>query len=38
MSRFSLIDHAGGVVPAVNKSAIEAIEIKYPAIQEQQKR
>lgn len=37
MEQISLIDHAGGVVPAVNKSAIEAIEIKYPAIEEQQK-
>ena len=35
--QISLIEHAGGVVPAVNKSAIEAITVKFPTIAEQQK-
>jgi type I restriction enzyme, S subunit len=36
MEQISLIDHAGdGVVPAVNKSAIEAIVVKCPEIEEQ---
>jgi len=33
----SLEDHAGGVVPAVNKSAIESIPVLYPSSPEQQK-
>jgi len=37
MEQISLIEHAGGVVPAVNKSAIEAIPVKFPTIAEQQK-
>lgn len=37
MEQISLIDHAGGVVPAVNKSAIEAIPVKFPKIAEQQR-
>jgi type I restriction enzyme S subunit len=37
LEQISLIDHAGGVVPAVNKSAIESIGIKYPTIEEQRK-
>jgi type I restriction enzyme, S subunit len=37
MEQISLIDHAGGVVPAVNKTAIEAIPLKYPEIDEQQR-
>lgn len=37
MEQISLIDHAGGVVPAVNKSAIEAIPVKFPKIEEQQR-
>lgn len=37
MEQISLIDHAGGVVPAVNKSAIEAIPVKFPKIVEQQR-
>ncbi|HET8941707.1 MAG TPA: restriction endonuclease subunit S [Rudaea sp.] len=32
-----LIDYAGGVVPAVNKSAIEQIPVAYPQLAEQQK-
>lgn len=35
MEQISLIDHAGGVVPAVNKSAIEEIAIKFPELAEQ---
>ncbi len=35
MEQISLIDHAGGVVPAVNKSAIEEILIRFPGIEEQ---
>ena len=37
MEQISLIDHAGGVVPAVNKSAIEAIPVKFPKVVEQQR-
>jgi type I restriction enzyme S subunit len=37
MEQISLIDHAGGVVPAVNKSAIEEIPIKFPEWEEQQR-
>jgi len=37
MEQISLIDHAGGVVPAVNKSAIEAIPLKFPKIAEQKR-
>jgi type I restriction enzyme S subunit len=37
MEQISLIEHAGGVVPAVNKSAIEAIPVKFPAVEEQQR-
>ncbi len=37
MEQISLIDHAGGVVPAVNKSAIEAIPIKFPEPDEQER-
>jgi len=37
VEQISLIEHAGGVVPAVNKSAIEAIPVKFPAIEEQQR-
>ncbi len=37
MEQISLIEHAGGVVPAVNKSAIEAIPVKFPKIEEQQR-
>lgn len=37
MERISLIDHAGGVVPAVNKSAIEAIPVKFPRVEEQRR-
>jgi type I restriction enzyme S subunit len=37
MEQISLIDHAGGVVPAVNKSAIEAIPVKFPQVAEQQR-
>lgn len=37
MEQISLIDHAGGVVPAVNKSAIEAITVKFPKVAEQQR-
>jgi type I restriction enzyme, S subunit len=35
MEQISLIDHAGGVVPAVNKSAIEEIPVRFPKIDEQ---
>ncbi|MBX9757622.1 MAG: restriction endonuclease subunit S [Beijerinckiaceae bacterium] len=37
MEQISLIDHAGGVVPAVNKSAIEVIPVKFPGVEEQQR-
>lgn len=37
MEQISLINHAGGVVPAVNKSAIEAIPVKVPRVEEQQR-
>mgnify|MGYP002622150485 FL=1 len=37
MEQISLIDHAGGVVPAVNKSAIKAIPVRFPKIAEQQR-
>ncbi len=37
LERISLIDYAGGVVPAVNKSAIEAIPVKFPKVEEQQR-
>jgi len=37
MQQISLIDYGGGVVPAVNKSAIEAIPIKFPKIEEQRR-
>lgn len=37
MEQIALIEHAGGVVPAVNKSAIEAIPVKFPEIEEQQR-
>jgi type I restriction enzyme S subunit len=37
MEQISLFDHAGGVVPAVNKSAIEAIPVKFPKVEEQQR-
>lgn len=37
MEQISLIDHAGGVVPAVNKSAIESIPVKFPKVVEQQR-
>ena len=37
MEQISLIDHAGGVVPAVNKSVIEAIPVKFPKVAEQRR-
>ena len=37
MEQISLIDHAGGVVPAVNKSAIEEIAVKFPEPDEQER-
>lgn len=37
MEQISLIDHAGGVVPAVNKSAIEEITVKFPEPDEQER-
>jgi type I restriction enzyme, S subunit len=37
MEQISLIEHAGGVVPAVNKSAIEAIPVKFPRVAEQER-
>ncbi|HQW36182.1 MAG TPA: restriction endonuclease subunit S, partial [Thermoflexales bacterium] len=37
MEQISLIDHAGGVVPAVNKSAIEEIAVKFPEPAEQER-
>lgn len=36
MEQISLIDHAGGVVPSVNKSAIESITVRFPKPDEQQ--
>ncbi|GGZ63820.1 restriction endonuclease subunit S [Lysobacter xinjiangensis] len=36
-SQVSLIEYAGGVVPAVNKSAIEQIPVCYPKKDEQQR-
>lgn len=36
-SNVSLDDYAGGVVPAVNKSTIEAIPVSVPVLAEQQK-
>jgi len=35
MEQISLVDHAGGVVPAVNKSSIEEIAVKFPEPDEQ---
>jgi len=35
MEQISLIEHAGGVVPSVNKSALESIPVKFPEIAEQ---
>ncbi len=37
MEQISLIEHAGGVVPSVNKSALESIPVKFPEIAEQQR-
>jgi type I restriction enzyme S subunit len=37
MEQISLIDHAGGVVPAVNKSAIQEIAVKFPKPDEQER-
>lgn len=37
-SNVSLIDHAGGVVPAVSKSALEDLPLCYPTDIEEQKR
>ena len=37
MEQISLIDHAGGVVPSVNKSAIESISVRFPEPNEQQR-
>ena len=37
MEQISLIEHAGGIVPAVNKSAIEAIPVKFPKFDEQKR-
>ena len=37
MEQICLIDHAGGVVPAVNKSTIDAIPVRFPKIAEQQR-
>jgi type I restriction enzyme, S subunit len=36
-STVSLADYSGGVVPAVNKSAIEAILVTHPLVEEQQR-
>ncbi|UOV01168.1 restriction endonuclease subunit S [Pseudoxanthomonas mexicana] len=36
-SQLRLIEYSGGVVPAVNKSAIEQIQVCYPGIEEQQR-
>lgn len=35
MEQISLIHYAGGVVPAVSKSAIQEISVKFPEIEEQ---
>ena len=37
-SNVSLIDHAGGVVPAVSKSALEGVPLCYPSDIEEQRR
>jgi type I restriction enzyme S subunit len=37
-SNVSLIDHAGGVVPAVSKSALENVPLCYPADPEEQQK
>jgi type I restriction enzyme S subunit len=37
MEQVSLIDHGGGVVPAVNKSAIEEVVVKFPELGEQER-
>ena len=37
LEQVSLIDHAGGVVPAVNKSAIEEVVVKFPELGEQER-
>ena len=37
-SNVSLIDHAGGVVPAVSKSALENVPLCYPSDPEEQQR
>ena len=37
-SNVSLIDHAGGVVPAVSKSALENVPLCYPSNPEEQRR
>ena len=37
-SNVSLIDHAGGVVPAVSKAALENVPVCYPIDAEEQKR
>ena len=37
-STVSLIDHAGGVVPAVTKSALESVPLTYPSRPEEQQR
>jgi type I restriction enzyme, S subunit len=37
LSEINLVDYAGGVVPAVNKSAIENITVVFPSLEEQQK-
>lgn len=36
-SQVALIEYSGGVVPAVNKSAIEQIQVCYPVIEEQKR-
>src|SRR6185437_17008069 len=36
-SRIPLIEYAGGVVPSINKSTMEQIEICCPSIDEQQR-
>ncbi|MBS0556765.1 MAG: restriction endonuclease subunit S [Proteobacteria bacterium] len=36
-SQIPLIEYSGGVVPAVNKSTIEQIQVRYPDIDEQQR-
>ena len=37
MSQIELINYAGGVVPAVTKTAIESIQVPFPTLPEQQK-